>query len=165
MDKKEIKYYFYEYDFAIMIIKEANTVKRNRAGGFEMLLADLKKQEEKESFVNLAYLVAKSDGCLGYAELQLINLYLEEMGLEQDQVSLQPISLKHLCGNFPDQRSKQIVYANLLSLASIDGLDNEGKKSILDLIQENLTLSPTEAQYYQDELKVINGSYVPSYVD
>ena len=130
-----------------------------------MLLTDLKTQPEKDAFVNLAFLVAKSDGCLGYAERELINLYLEEMEMDQNQVSLQPIALNLLCSKFSDRRSKQIVFSNLLSLAFADGYDDEGKKCVLDLIQEELAVSSTEAKNYTRELKMINGSYYPSYLD
>ncbi len=130
-----------------------------------MLLTDLKTQHEKDAFVNLAFLVAKSDGCLGYTERELINLYLEEMAINPIQVSLQPISLDQLCNNFSDRRTRQIVFSNLLSLAFVDGYDNEGKKCILDLIQDKLTVSSTEAKNYTDELKMINGCYYPNYKD
>jgi len=130
-----------------------------------MLLTDLKTQHEKDAFVNLAFLVAKSDGCLGYTELELINLYLEEMVMNPIQVSLQPISLDQLCNNFSDRRTRQIVFSNLLSLAFVDGYDNESKKCILDLIQDKLTVSSTEAKNYTDELKMINGCYYPNYKD
>lgn len=130
-----------------------------------MLLTELKTQPEKDAFVNLAFLVAKSDGCLGYAESELINLYLEEMEMNQNQICLQPKSLNHLCSNFSDRRSKQIVFSNLLSLAFADGYDNEGKKCILDLIQDNLAVSSAEAKNYTDELKMVNGCYYPNYRD
>ena len=130
-----------------------------------MLLADLKTQTEKDAFVNLAYLVAKSDGSLGGAERDLINMYEEEMGSNPNQVSLHPIDLNQLCKSFADQRSKEIVYANLLSLAFVDGYDNEEKKCILDLIKDNLTVSSWDAKKYEDELKVVNGCYYPSYMD
>lgn len=130
-----------------------------------MLLADLKTQAAKDSFVNLAFLVAKADGNLGYAERELINLYLEELEMRQNQVDLHPIALSQLCDHFPSQHAKQVVYANLLSLAMVDGLDSEGKRSILDIIQENLAITATDARKYEDELKLIHGSYIPNYID
>jgi uncharacterized tellurite resistance protein B-like protein len=130
-----------------------------------MFLADLRTQAEKEAFIGLAYSVAKADGCLGYSELALINLYSEELGIKKLGSQLQPAPLINLCRVFSDRRAKEIVYANLLPLAIIDNNHNEAQQAIMEVIQNELTISKAEAQKCEDELKLLTGSHFPNYVD
>lgn len=130
-----------------------------------MLLAELKTQSEKENFINLAYLVAKADGSLGYYEQELIKLFLAEMDMTMEQVSSQPIAVNGLNSIYAEPAAREIVFANLLSLAFADGYDNEAKQCVIDVIQQGLGITAAAARKCETEMKIVAGSYVPQYCD
>ena len=103
-----------------------------------MFLSDLATTSEKEAFISLAYLVAKADGSLGYSERTLIDLYMEDLKMDPANHCILELPLSTLCHRFSDTRTKQIVYANLLSLAHIENYDVKAKQYIIEYIQNEL---------------------------
>lgn len=134
-------------------------------GGLRVLLADLKTNIEREAFASLAYSVANADGSLDYAEITLIKLYLEEMGMDYSGYQSQREPLINLCHVFSDRNAKRNVFINLLSLAFVDGYNNLEQRQILEVIQRELDINSMEVQRYEDEMKIIKGSYFPHYFD
>lgn len=130
-----------------------------------MLLASLKTENEKVAFVNLAYSLAKADGSLDYTERALINIYLDEMGIERSGYQVRREPLSDLCHVFSDQYSKKIVFANLLSLACLEGYNSQEQRHILEIIQNELAISSVEAKRYEDEIKIVKGSYFDTIFD
>lgn len=130
-----------------------------------MLLAELKTQDEKAAFMGLAYLVAKADGSLGYAEKALIDLYLAELAAKPEEFPLRPAPLVKLCGCFSGRHVKGVVFANLLQLAFVDGYDNEAKRSILAVLQDELAVGAEERERWEDGFRVLQGSFFPQYND
>lgn len=103
-----------------------------------MFLTDLATTSEKEAFISLAYLVAKADGSVGYSEKALIDLYMEELNMDPANHHILELPLSTLCHRFSDTRTKQVVYANLLSLAHIDDYKAKAKQYIIEFIQNEL---------------------------
>lgn len=130
-----------------------------------MYLANLKTHEEKEAFLNLAFMIANADGSLDFDERVLINLFQDEMNLEHGSCAFQRQPMSQLCRTFSDPQSRRLAFGNLMTLAYVDDYDSEGKKSLLDLIQQELSILPGEAKKLESELKVLKGSYLPCYGD
>ena len=129
-----------------------------------MLLENL-DQKEKQAFVNLAYLVAMTDGYLSYDEKTLINLYLKEMDLDETSCQLPPQPLAALCNRFSNQYVKKIAYLNLLSLSFADEYDNREKKCLLEIIQHEWGIKDKDAAREETGLRIVKGMYVPCYSD
>lgn len=129
-----------------------------------MLLANFKSQTEKEAFINLAYLVAKVDGSLGYSKKTLIDLFVEEMGAGANY-QLQRFPLNNFCRCFSTELSRQIAFANLITLAYVDGYANESASYILEVIQRELAIISDIANRYKNEMKIIQGRYLPDFLD
>jgi hypothetical protein len=126
-----------------------------------MFLADLRTQNEKEAFISLAYSVAKANGCLGYPELALINLYSDELGIDKRELPPRQAPLLSLCRTFSDRHAKEVAYINLLPLAFVDGYGSEGQQAIMEAIQNEFAISPAEAGKYEEEIKLLRGYYFP----
>jgi hypothetical protein len=130
-----------------------------------MLLADLRTKKEQEAFLSLAYLVAKADGSVDYAETVLIGMYKEEMGLK-NVLSLSPqLSVSDLCRVFTDAHSKNIVFLNLFSLAQADRYNNLAQNCVLETIRQELTVSIAEAKRLESEMNILKAPYFPNYMD
>lgn len=130
-----------------------------------MFLADLQTQNEKEAFLGLAYLIARADGNIGYSEHSLFDLYYEELGLKKTDFSVATKPLINLCRTFSDRQTRQIVYTNLLPIAFVDGYDNEGLRALMEVIQNEFSITPQDARRYEDEIRVLQGRYFPDYAD
>ena len=129
-----------------------------------MLLENL-DPTEKEVFVNLAYLVAMTDGYLSYDEKTLINLYLKEMNLDETTCKLPSQPLASLCQLFSNHYVKKIAYLNLLLLSFADEYDNREKKCLLEIIQHEWSIKDAEASREETGLRIIKGVYMPCYSD
>lgn len=130
-----------------------------------MFLTDLQTQNEKEAFLSLAYLIARADGNIGYSEHSLLDLYYEELGLKKTDLSVGKKPLINLCRTFSDRQTRQIVYTNLLPIAFVDGYENEGLRALMEVIQNELSITPQDARRYADEIRVLQGRYFPDYAD
>jgi hypothetical protein len=148
-----------------MIIERFSSVNTNRAGGRSMLLTDLRTKIEQEAFLRLAYLVAKADGSLDYAETILIGMYREEMGLESAPSLSPQLSVNDLCHIFTDAHSKNIVFLNLFSLAQADGYNNLAQKCVMETIRQELTVSIADAKRLEGEINILTAPYFPNYID
>lgn len=103
-----------------------------------MFLTNLATTSEKEAFVSLAYLVAKADGSLDGSEKALIDSYMEELEMDPENYHILELPLSALCHRFSDTRTKQLVYANLLSLAHKDDVRAKAKQYMIEFIQHEL---------------------------
>lgn len=130
-----------------------------------MLLANLRTRKEQDAFLSLAFLVAKADGNVDYAETVLIGMYREEMGLENPP-SLSPrLSVSDLCHAFTDTPIRNIVFFNLFLLAQTDKYNNMAQKYILETIRQELTVSIAEVKRLEGEMNILTAPYFPNYMD
>lgn len=103
-----------------------------------MFRTDIATTSEKEAFISLAYLVAKADGSLSNAEKELIDLYMKDLEMDAANPAIAELPLYTLCHRFSDTCTKQVVFANLLSLAHIDDARVKAKQYIMEFIQNEL---------------------------
>src|SRR3954471_537888 len=112
-----------------------------------MFLAKL-QQEEKEAFLELADLMAKVDGNLSIFENPVIAKYQKEMDLEN--YTIKGVAIDEILKVFKDERSKNIVLAEILRLVYSDGIVHEKEKESIRLIKEHFGFDSNKYDNFKD---------------
>ena len=128
-----------------------------------MFLEQLKNDQQKESFMNLAYQVATADGSFGLPEVKMMNLFEQETGVKDWQTNKVPLSLSQISTIFSDDLSRKIIYSNLLAIGVSEEYENSPQTKLIGKIMESLAISAKDEQDYQSWMKIIKGSYFPRY--
>lgn len=125
-----------------------------------MLLETLKGEQEKQSFANLAYRVARADGSISLADITMFDMFDKEMELPKRMGAVNE-SIPELCSKFTDHFTKEIIFTNLLSFAYTEKFTNFEQKQTLDQIREALDISLEEETRQRNWMKMIKGSFFP----
>ncbi|MCD7034185.1 hypothetical protein LRR81_08060 [Metabacillus sp. GX 13764] len=112
-----------------------------------MFLDEL-QPEEKAAFLELASLIAKVDGKLSIFEHTVFKKYREEMGFEEYQVK--GLAIEEILHLFKDERSKNIVLAEILRLIYADGVFQEEEQESIRLIKQHFGFHPNEFKSLKD---------------
>lgn len=128
-----------------------------------MFLEQLKNDQEKESFMKLAYQVATADGSFGLPEVKMMKLFEQETGVKDWQSNKVPLSLSQIGKIFSDELSRKIIYSNLLAIGVSEEYENLSQTKLIDKIRESLAISDKDEQDYRSWMKIIKGSYLPRY--
>lgn len=104
--------------------------------------------EEKEAFLELAYLIAESDGKQSIYESSIIERYQKEMGLEN--YSIQGLAFEDILEKFNSDRTKNIVLTELLQLIYSDGIFQDQERESFHQIIEHFGLNPNEFNSFKD---------------
>ncbi|MGL4774086.1 MAG: hypothetical protein ACRC2K_11010 [Clostridium sp.] len=104
-----------------------------------MFLNELKK-EEALSFLNLVNIFSKVDNVLAKEEKELIKDYVEELGLQEEQLG--NVSYEEVLANLKNStdRVKRIIYFELIGLALVDGEYEENEVDFLDKLALELNI-------------------------
>ena len=126
-----------------------------------MFLNQLNK-EEKISFLELAYYIAKDDNNFSEAEENMIATYCLEMEIENIDFDENKFYLESTLSKFEDEKSKKIALLEIMALIYSDGL-KDGEQTVLDMMVQvfNLTqdLSTEYAKWTQSILKMSAQGY------
>ncbi|MBD2869957.1 TerB family tellurite resistance protein [Paenibacillus arenilitoris] len=96
-----------------------------------MFLHFLQTKEDKLAFLELAHVVANADGFVNRKERQYLKSYMDEMGIEQSEISLSADrKLPDIIGGLRDEQVKNIFFAEILLLIFADGDYNDEEKQI-----------------------------------
>ncbi|MBH5320313.1 TerB family tellurite resistance protein [Paenibacillus sp. GSMTC-2017] len=102
-----------------------------------MFLHFIVEREHKEAFMELAHRIAKSDGFVNRNELNYIQSWTYELGLEDWEPSAEANhSTDELVGNLQDEQLKHIFLAEMLLLIFADGNYNDEEKRIACEMQQ-----------------------------
>jgi tellurite resistance protein len=112
-----------------------------------MFLEEL-QQEEKEAFLELAFLMAKIDGNLSVFENPVISKYQKEMNLKDYKIK--NTSLEDILRVFIKERSKHIVLTEILRLVYSDGIVHDSEKASIRLIKEHFGFDPNKYDNFKD---------------
>ena len=77
-----------------------------------MFLEQLKNDQQKESFMNLAYQVATADGSFGLPEIEMMNMFERETGVKDWKNNKEPLPIAQIGTMFSDELSRKIIYSN-----------------------------------------------------
>lgn len=128
-----------------------------------MLLDRLKTEQEKQAFVELAYRVAKADGCVSLTDMTLIDLFGQELQQPECPQADSARSVSELCEIFTEPLSREIIYSNLLSMVYAEPYPDSWQKQVLEQIRKAMGVSQEEESRQRNWIKLIKGTYFPTY--
>ncbi|MGV3465171.1 MAG: hypothetical protein ACO1OT_07755 [Heyndrickxia sp.] len=118
-----------------------------------MFLTEL-NQEEKKAFLELASLIAKIDHRQSIYEDTVLNKYKKEM--EMDDYKIKGLAMEDILNVFKNERSKNIVLAEILTLIFSDGVFHDSEKKSIQLIKKHFGFNSNEFASYKDWVDKIN---------
>ena len=112
-----------------------------------MFLAEL-LPEEKQAFLELAFMIATIDGNLSVYENPILEKYKKEMGLENYQ--LKGLAIDDILKTFKNKRSKNIVLTEIFTLIYSDGVFHDEERKSVQLIKTHFGFDPNEYESFKD---------------
>jgi tellurite resistance protein len=106
------------------------------------------QQEEKEAFLELAYLMATIDGKFSVFENPIIMKYQKEMDLEDYKIK--GLAIDDILKVFKEERSKHIVLIEILRIVYSDGIVHENEQKSIRLIKEHFGFDPNKYASFKD---------------
>jgi tellurite resistance protein len=106
------------------------------------------QQEEKEAFLELAYLMATIDGKFSVFENPVIVKYQKEMDLEDYKIK--GLAIEDILKVFKEERSKHIVLIEILRIVYSDGIVHENEQDSIRLIKEHFGFDPNKYASFKD---------------
>ncbi len=99
--------------------------------------------EEKENFLELAYIVANYNDDFAEEQKALISQYRIELGLFEDVYKITNKKLADILNSFNNSRNeiKNAVFVEIMALIYSDGVYDELEREIASKIMENLDIS------------------------
>lgn len=111
------------------------------------------QQEEKEAFLELAYLMANVDGKFSVFENPVIAKYQEEMELKDYKIK--GLAIDDILKVFKEERSKHIVLTEILRLVYSDGIIHETELESITLIKEHFGFDKDKFANFKDWIEGI----------
>lgn len=129
-----------------------------------MFLNELNKKESI-AFINLVELLAKSDNLFAKNEKSLINDYIVELSLKDEEIP--DLSFDKVIEHFKNSTSriKNIVYLELTGLALIDGSFDKEEIKFLNAIAGQFNISKEKQQDFIDYFKIVQEKYDSTFID
>ncbi|MFB7305071.1 hypothetical protein [Heyndrickxia sporothermodurans] len=112
-----------------------------------MFLREL-NQEEKEAFLELAYLIAKIDKNQSIFENSILNKFKTEMGI--DKYSIKGSDIEDILKVFENDRTKNIVLVEILRLIFSDGVFHDFERESIQLIKKHFGFNKDDFQSLRD---------------
>ncbi len=115
------------------------------------------KDNEKQSFIQLAYSIMNADNVIADEETKMIQAYCDEMSITKPDYSAE--KAKSAKDEFADSdlATRRSVYFELYALASCDGSYDETEQVIMNEIRGAFGISRSEAQKLEklyDDLQI-----------
>lgn len=128
-----------------------------------MFLNELNKNEGI-AFMQLVKYLANSDNTFAKEEKELYKDYLEELKMLEDEIKDADLNSIYEALNNSTQRSKNLIYFELIGLALIDGEYEENEVALLEEIGEKLEIERSKriafANYFYNFVDVYGFSVV-----
>jgi hypothetical protein len=102
-----------------------------RASGGQAVYLKALNTDEKQAFLELAYIAARADRILALEELELWQAFREEVELPSEQYTVQEQSLKVAAARFTTDRSRRIALIELTGMVMADGIQAEQEQDFL----------------------------------
>ncbi|WP_088034778.1 hypothetical protein [Evansella clarkii] len=123
-----------------------------------MFLQEL-NAEEKVAFLELAHLVAISNGIIDENERKMLETYDREMGVNYKIEDLKELTLQEIVQVFKSERIKRIVFLEAIAVAFADGVYQEEQKNLIQEIKEALAISDDEYEQFKGWVIKVNSLY------
>lgn len=118
---------------------------------------------EKEAFIELSHLVVHCDGIVCDEEKQMLNMYLREMDMENSDYMARHLSLEKILDSFQNERTKNIVFIEILALLFADSKFDEKEIEVLDKIKRHFRFSQEKYKRFKEWVNKMNSFYAEGY--
>ncbi len=105
--------------------------------------------EEKNAFLELAHLIAMSNGVVDEKEQELIGAYCQEMGLPVGEAQLEQLKYDEIIQTFSSDQAKKVVFAEAVALAFADGVYHLEQQELVAQIKDSFGFDDN----YYDQVK------------
>jgi hypothetical protein len=99
--------------------------------------------DEKQAFLELAYMAARADRILALEEYELWRAFRFELGLPDDRYTVRELSLAEAAAVFKSDRSKRIALLELVGLVMADGVEAPAENAFLQELADRFGLDGT----------------------
>ncbi|MCL5289964.1 MAG: tellurite resistance TerB family protein [Bacillota bacterium] len=118
---------------------------------------------EKEAFIELACSVSQCDGVVCDEEKQMLDSYLHEMNMEGSGYVIRQLPIEEILDIFQNERTKNIVFIEILALVFADGKFDEKEIEVLDKIKQHFGISQEKYINFKEWVKSVNNLYAEGY--
>lgn len=100
-------------------------------------------RNEKELFLELAYVVAKCDGNIGEEENDIIQTYRKEMMFDKDEYQLKDLAIDDILTGLKNSKNqvKNAVFIEIMAIVLADDIYHEKEKELVSIIKRHLDIS------------------------
>jgi tellurite resistance protein len=116
--------------------------------------------EEKKAFIELAHLIANSNGIISEEEQQMIDTYDREMGIDIKVEDLEEMSLEAIIPVFASETSRKVSFIEAIAIAFSDGVYDDEQKHMINQMREAFGFSVAYYEQVKAWLQVFNKLYV-----
>ncbi|KAB3534501.1 TerB family tellurite resistance protein [Alkaliphilus pronyensis] len=121
-------------------------------------------KNEKKAFLEIAHIIAKSNGYVDEKEQALLDQYAHEMYIiDEDVYQLQNISLEEVLANIESEQSKRVIFLESIALAFADGIYHEEQRNIIKQIKDTFGFSDEIYKEYKQWVIDISKLYVKGF--
>ena len=124
-----------------------------------MLLSKL-KNEEKFAFLNLAYYIANIDGEFDKEEIEIINEYCLEMGIDNIKYDLSNFNLEDVLSKIKSIKSQKILILEIMILIHSDDKFHRFEQKVIDKIANYYKVSQKDINLYSQWGKIASATYI-----
>jgi tellurite resistance protein len=117
--------------------------------------------EERKLFLELAHLIANSDGIIVEQEEEMLERYRDEMNLSHKEYEIQNLSLDNILAELKDHslENKRMILLEVLAIAFSDGVYDEEQKQIIKKLKQSFNISVEEYETFKNLLQKVNKIY------
>jgi tellurite resistance protein len=115
--------------------------------------------EEKVAFLELAHIIANSNGIIDESEQKMLDSYDLEMGLDLKIEDLNELSLSTIVPIFKSERTKRIVFLEAIAIAFADGIYDEEQKNLIQELKIAFNISDEDYQEFKGWIIKVNSLY------
>jgi hypothetical protein len=109
--------------------------------------------QEKQAFLELAYLAARADRILALEEFELWRMFRWELGLPDEAYSVRELSLQDAAACFGSDRSRRIALLELVGMIMADGVAVPSENVFLNDLAQAFGLDQAYVQTCFDWVK------------
>jgi hypothetical protein len=108
---------------------------------------------EKKAFLELAHLIAISNGVIDEKEKELIQSYCLEMGLNHQEIKIEQLKFEEAVNVFEDLSSKKIAFAEAVALALTHEINDIEPPEVIRDMKEHFGF---DDNYYEEIKSWVN---------
>lgn len=115
--------------------------------------------EERKYFLELAQLIAQSNGFIDEKEEAMLEYFRDEMSLSHSEYELKQMSLDDILQYELDEKTKRIFFLEGLAIAFADGIYHKEQEEIIVRLKKKYGFSQELYEQFKEKIITINKVY------